>query len=138
MRSLQPSRSLILRRFLLLLFALQAAVPMGTMPVYGADGPTIVLCTGRGQVRVALPEDATPAMIALAEAAHDDGESDPTDGRPCDFAALNGALTIGEAITITDAVPHFTPPAFPPAGLVAIGQGLVAPPPPSTGPPLSS
>lgn len=130
------------RRFALLallLLGLQAIVPAGFMPAFGKDGLSISLCTGHGAQTLALPEDASPQMLAIARAQQQQQQEDTgKDGEPpCPYAALGGASAL--------AAP---PPEIPPAAGhdargdfivpdVAIGRGLAAPP-PSTGPPILS
>lgn len=120
---------------LILLFA-QAIVPNGFMPVFAKTGPSIMLCTGQGLglQAAALPADASAAMIALAEAL-DDEAPEETDSTPCDYAAASSPISTPSAFSHAPTLAIATEAPFPPAGLVAIGTGLAAPPPPQTGPP---
>jgi hypothetical protein len=118
------------------LLVVQALIPNGFMPVFGADGPRIMLCTGQGLQGAALPDNAPAAMRALADAM--DGEQAPeNDNTPCDYAAVAGPIAMAGPAAASPVPPVDAGPAFPPAGLVAIGTGLAAPPPPPTGPPLT-
>ncbi|MGJ8536486.1 MAG: hypothetical protein ACSHW2_04990 [Parasphingopyxis sp.] len=122
----------------MLLFA-QAIVPSGFMPVFAKDGPTIMLCSGQGLglQAAALPADASAAMLALADALDDDETPAETDTAPCDYAAAPNPISVPPAFSGA-AVPVIRIDGiFPPAGLVAIGAGLAAPPPPQTGPPAT-
>ncbi|QLC25792.1 hypothetical protein HFP57_12700 [Parasphingopyxis algicola] len=124
-------------RFLAAVFLVaQALVPNGFMPVFGADGPRIMLCTGQGLQRASLPDNAPAAMLALADAM-DDEPAPESDNTPCDYAAAPNSIAKTSAIAIAKIPPPSGATSFPPAGLVAIGAGLAAPPPPQTGPPLT-
>ena len=122
---------------IILLFA-QAIVPNGFMPVFARTGPTIMLCSGQGLglQAAALPDDASAAMIALAEALDDDAPEE-TDSSPCDYAAASSPISVPSAFPGASMPVLYTDAPFPPAGLVTIGTGLAAPPPPQTGPPSS-
>ncbi len=108
--------------------ALRLIVAPGFMPMAGADGITISMCTGQGAVDVRLTGDA---------ARHLSGKSDPAipGAKSCAFAALAVATTpdlpaalaapallspVAAAIIPLTAAPHI---------------GVPAPPPPSIGPP---
>lgn len=134
-RLLRKDRFTILAALLLLA---QAIVPNGFMPVFAKDGPTIMLCTGQGLGLQAapLPADASAAMLALADALDDDETPAETDTAPCDYAASSPA-SIAPAFAAAPSPIIRIDGIFPPAGLVAIGTGLAAPPPPQTGPPAT-
>jgi hypothetical protein len=110
-------------------FFVRMMIPSGWMPtVDGAGYTRISLCTGMGE---------QAAWIDTKGGLH---KSDPgkkqQETAPCVFASLGAALD----------VPHLAVPDAPvtksqdDSGQVpvsaAIGQGLAAPPPPSTGPPI--
>ncbi|WP_295531895.1 DUF2946 family protein [Novosphingobium sp. Chol11] len=125
LRSLPRHISLALIAFALLLRML---VPAGYMPTTSSDGMIrISVCTGMG---------AQTAFIGRDGKVHkDDPASSHHDPQPCGFGALGLGLdalpklnlllpALAAAIAIIAA--HPAP---------AIGRGLAAPPPPSTGPP---
>ncbi len=120
------------RHFALALIALallaRMLVPAGYMPTTGTDGMIrISVCTGMG---------AQTAFIGRDGKVHQDAPSGSHhDPQPCGFGALGLGLddlpvlnlplpAIVAAVTIVAARP-----------VPAIGRGLAAPPPPSTGPP---
>jgi hypothetical protein len=109
---------------------LRMLVPQGWMPVSDTHGFRITMCTGTG------PMDMTVTMPGMTmhdgKAGHD---QQPMQDHPCTFAHLGLALAepglpalILPPISRAEAV---AAKAF----AVAIGHGLAAPPPPSTGPP---
>ena len=120
--------------FALLLVAcallLRIAIPAGWMPAASADGLVrITLCTGQGQMEAWVDGDGR---------IHDrkPGKSEPKTDHPCAFAGL-----IAPALDTAPIEPPLRfahadgiAPAFA-RDAVAIGHGLAAPPPPSTGPP---
>ena len=118
------------------LLVAQALVPNGFMPVFAKDGPSIMLCTGQGLQRTTLGPDASEAMHALADAMGDD-ETPDTDNTPCDYAAAGNAVAKPSTVAPAHVPIAWDSGTFPAAGLVAIGAGLAAPPPPQTGPPLT-
>lgn len=115
-----------------LALAMRIAAPQGYMPALAdaEGGAPIVLCTSQGLVAVS-PDGAG-------------GPTDPADGEPgrpghegpCAFAALGPALSAPPAGQIE--APADLAPAPGPAWSLAEGPGpgLLAPPPPQTGPPL--
>lgn len=119
-----------------LLICIQALIPNGFMLVSAADGPAIMLCTGQGLQRATLPDTASAAMLAIADAMDTDEvpENDPT---PCDYAAASHSVAKLSAIDTPHPPVSTTGAQRIPNGLVAIGHGLAAPPPPQTGPPLT-
>ncbi|WP_298496572.1 hypothetical protein [uncultured Maritimibacter sp.] len=52
--------STLLRWVALALLVTMSVVPRGVMPAWGAEGMTVVLCTGTGPVEVTLGPDGTP------------------------------------------------------------------------------
>lgn len=128
-------------RFAALAMALmvaQAIVPNGFMPVFAKGGPTIMLCTGQGMglQAAALPYNASPAMIAIADAMDDEAQPETGTG-PCDYAAASNPISVPAIIQQMPVPALHRDMPFPAAGLAAIGTGLAAPPPPQTGPPTS-
>lgn len=103
-------------------------VPAGWMPA--ADrGTMITLCTGTG---------AQQAWIDSRGNIHKGQPGEGQADHPCvfggfaavlDLPSMSGALVA--PLAFADALPIFA------ATIVAIGHGLAAPPPPSTGPPSS-
>ena len=111
--------------------ALRMLVPQGWMPVSDAHGFRITMCSGTG------PMDMTMAMPGMAmHGKSDHGPQQPMQEHPCTFAHLGMALA--EPPSLTLALPPFAQAeALALKSLtVAIGRGLAAPPPPSTGPPI--
>jgi len=135
LKQLRKDRFTILAAFLLIA---QAIIPNGFMPVFAKDGPTIMLCTGQGLglQTAALPDDASAAMIAIADAL-DDEHPPETDTTPCDYAAASSPATFAPALSSAPTPVLYTGTPYPRAAHVAIGMGLAAPPPPQTGPPLT-
>jgi hypothetical protein len=112
---------------------LRALIPQGWMPVQTDRGWQITICTGTGPMQMTMPDMTGPDMAGRH---HAPGGQDHMPGdHPCTFASL--ALALDRAM----------PPALPLPRLIvadwlvtasrsiAIGRGLAAPPPPSTGPP---
>ncbi len=114
--------------------ALRLFVPQGWMPVSDAHGFRLTLCSGMGPMEMASG-DAMAAMPGMAHPEKGD-HGGGLAGHPCGFGEIG--LALADPLT----PPTLLPPA-PPAGAapvarprhVAIGRGLPAPPPPSTGPP---
>jgi hypothetical protein len=102
----------------------RAAIPAGWMPA-SDGGRWITLCTGSGAVAAFVDADGVR---------HDDPAPAAQD-HPCAFAGVAVPLTPPLAIAVP--LPSFETarPARLAAATVAIGRGLAAPPPPSTGPP---
>ena len=125
---------------------MRALVPAGWMPAVDAQGIRLVLCDGW--------QDVTP------ETSHGGGHSVSADGHqmsashvggheqgdkskkadhsaPCTFAASALNVPLPSQVALPTAMPvlDLVSAAF---SLVRVGQGLAAPPPPSTGPPSIS
>ena len=103
-------------------------------------GFSFILCSGWASAHetVAVAEAAYRADMAerLAPAGKGDDRGAATADQPCAFSGLAMPWTGAESapdliLPAPVAAPLFLTP------LVAIGRGLAAPPPPSTGPPLS-
>ena len=109
-------------------------VPAGWMPTAHANGITLGWCSGSGD---RLPAEAQAMMAKAMGTAHDQAapKHKPSPDQPCAFAAA------AQAMAVVDPIPTLAPPCLlaeaPAAVLVSVpGQGLVAPPPFATGPPL--
>ncbi len=103
------------------------ASPSGWMPVADAAGMHLVPCDGMAP---AMPR----AMAGMAHHGHD--HRSPVADHPCAFAGLG--LAMAEPLPPPRLLPP-SPDQLAPRSVhaaVAIGRGLAAPPPPSTGPPL--
>jgi hypothetical protein len=111
----------------LLALAARVALPAGTMLSADAgEGPTLVICTLEGPKTI-----AGDAAFGVPEP--DRGEATPD--QPCPFAGVSGvALVAGPASIALPAPPPVPAPVWSPAA-PRPGLGLVAPPPPATGPP---
>ncbi|MEG3123724.1 hypothetical protein [Sphingomonas sp. GB1N7] len=149
---MRPSSILSRARHRLLIAALlcvllaRVAVPAGWMPMLTADGGFILApCSGMGALPMAdapspqgMAGHAMPGMdMAAHHAAPDkpnDRHPDPAGDHPCSGAGVAVALAtppVALPVALTLAAI-----AVPTARLIPnIGQGLAAPPPPSTGPP---
>lgn len=115
---------------------LRALVPAGWMP---APGLAIQVCADGSSGVTAQGFAAEAQRVFDAALAGHEGDRDadrPGKDQPCAFAGLAMAWTGADTpelpeplLFLMDVVP--AAPAY-----VAIGQGLAAPPPPATGPPL--
>ncbi len=132
----QRLRTTKLHVFAALALCVQALIPNGFMLVAAADGPAIMLCTGQGLQRTALPDNPSDAMLAIA-AAMDADEAPDSDPSPCDYAAPVNSIAKPSAIDIPEPPLFSASATLASTGLVTIGHGLAAPPPPQTGPPLT-
>jgi hypothetical protein len=119
-------------RVVLALFAcamlLRALVPAGWMPVTGADGMIrISMCTGLGAQTMWIDRDGQIHKDAPVSESHDP--------QPCGFNVLGLGLDIAPVLALSS--PIFNPEIIARRAkqTLAIGHGLAAPPPPSTGPP---
>ncbi len=114
----------------LLAFALlsRVLVPAGWMPT-AADGWKITLCTGMGVVEAWVDEDGN-----LRKDAPSGGKSDSH--QPCIFSGFGAAIDMPPvfASVLSATLPMHV--ALFRKLTVSIGNGLAAPPPPQTGPPL--
>lgn len=160
---MRPSSILSRARHNLLIAALlcvllaRVAVPAGWMPMLTADGGIVIApCSGMGAMPMAdapgthgmpgrsmsghsMPGHSMPGMDMAAHHAApekpNDRHPDPAGDHPCSGAGVAVALTT-PPVALPAAL-ALAAIATPPARLVPnIGQGLAAPPPPSTGPPL--
>jgi hypothetical protein len=114
---------------------LRVLVPAGWMPLPGG-GFRIALCADGGAVAGFAREAQHRFDQAAAGAAghRSDRSDDPRKDQPCAFSGLALAWTQPDAFGLLPPAPA---PAVPPlpARVASVGQGLAAPPPPSTGPP---
>ncbi len=113
---------------ILCVLLLRVLIPAGWMPATGADGSVrISICTGMGVATAWVDRDGTLHKEAQPGGHHDT--------QPCAFGALGlgldetPALTVALPVIATNVVTHVA------RQTMAIGRGLAAPPPPSTGPP---
>ena len=106
-----------------LALAVRVLVPSGWMPDQ-ARGFAITLCTGAGAEAAWVDADGNIHKKAPATAPD----------HPCAFAGMAAPMLGGDA-AVAIVAPASVELAAPVRPLVAIGQGLAAPPPPSTGPP---
>jgi hypothetical protein len=130
-RTFFAQRSNLIAIALLAAFALRMLVPSGWMPSVDEAGLTrITLCTGTG---------VSDAWLDSKGGLH---KSDPDQKKqadsPCAFAGLGAAFDLVDqpepelrSVLLATGAWHAPQPA-------SIGQGLAAPPPPSTGPPVLS
>lgn len=122
---------------LLLAFALLAKllVPAGWMPAFDGGAVRMEMC-GWGPITPALAKEIAEAERAIAGDSGTKKHEKAGADQPCAFAGLSFAFTDVEAPTVQAPLADFAEaPTFGVAE-TAIGRGLAAPPPPSTGPPL--
>ena len=118
-------------------FILRALIPAGWMPTHTVNGFAIELCSSG-----TMEADAEQLRVArelfhaaLIDTDQDKGDRTTAADQPCSFAGLPQMAVPPPAAQ--PPAPASLPPQIAPAALVAaIGRGLPAPPPPSTGPPL--
>jgi hypothetical protein len=135
-------RVLLLTALLCVLLA-RVVVPAGWMPMADAGGGFVLApCSGMGMMAVAAPvvtHEPNMHMAAAHQGAEADGKRhpDPAGDHPCSGAGVTAALTtpiVGLPIAIA-----LRPATFAPSvPLAFVGHGLAAPPPPSTGPPITA
>lgn len=107
---------------------LRAIVPAGWMPTLGADGTArISICSGMGPQTVWLDRDGKLHKDAPTGQHHDQ--------QPCGFGALGLGLDVGPSPAVPPQSRSIEATAPFDGQTLAIGRGLAAPPPPSTGPP---
>ncbi len=108
-------------------------IPQGWMPVETDRGWQISICGGTGPVEMA----ASPVLAAAVKAMRHGSDEQDTNANDhaCTFSGLTVALD-GPPVPILDhpslSAANWSPRAIP---AIAVGRGLAAPPPPSTGPP---
>jgi len=123
----------------------RALVPAGWMPAFDADGIRLVLCSGWGPMQgptrthhaAASDQQVAKGHHSAPGSQHDQGQGRPDQSAPCTFAAAACAAVLPVFTALVEAPVAFALPNW--ARLfLQLGQGLAAPPPPSTGPPLNS
>lgn len=108
--------------------ALRILVPSGFMPAQG-QGLAITLCTGTGAVSAWVDSDGTVHKGKAADAAPE---------HPCTFSGFGAVFDLPDhGAASVQPLRLVEAPLFVARTAVAIGRGLAAPPPPSTGPPAS-
>lgn len=108
---------------------LRLAIPEGWMPVTGADGWRLTICTGTG------PIDAMPGMAMPHGDNGDTADHHKSDHHPCPFTVITPAIVAPVVPPVAVVAPTVMPLPVPTGLIVTIGRGLAAPPPPPTGPP---
>ena len=121
-------------------------VPPGWMPA-ADDGIRLILCGGFGAEvdHAALGHGPEPADHAVSDHAaradhsakgHDKAPPSTAMDHPCAFAAFSAAFAPVEFAKLVVPI-SIAATVLAASGEVAIGRGLAAPPPPSTGPPVT-
>ena len=128
---------------LLLCLLARGIIPAGWMPTFTAQGVSLVLCSGTAVEPASRPsahnQHGAHADQDSSGKSHDDSDKSKHDmaNQPCSFAAATVDLPWPDApaaiFTPTDSDLQFD--RF---HAVALGRGLAAPPPPSTGPPITA
>jgi hypothetical protein len=122
--------------FALIAMAIRAAVPVGFM-LTAEQGRwvTVTICSGSGPMQMALNLDTGEHRDGGEPSPDDQGQG--VDHAPCVFASAATAAPppLFEAIVPQSGFATLTAPAFP--SQVSVGQGLAAPPPWATGPPIA-
>lgn len=108
-----------------LALALRLVVPSGWMPAVGAGGIKITICSGAGIVDATIGADGKIHKSSPVNGAAKDS--------PCAFAGVSAADVSPELLLLGWS--SLAPAAVALIRYIAIGQGLAALPPPSTGPP---
>lgn len=147
-RLLTGTRQTLLLAALLCVLLARVMVPAGWMPMPGKDGGIVLApCSGMGAVR--MPEHlsggdmagmdmssahADPSHHAAAAGKDEPRHTDTAGDHPCSGAGVSVALVLPPFDLKPAPRGHAFVAVRPQAG-AAIGRGLAAPPPPSTGPP---
>lgn len=126
---------------LVLCLSTRALIPAGWMPSFTSHGPALVPCSGFSTAEQSLrgAHSGGGEHAAHVGKGHDHPGKSKHDvaGQPCAFAAA--ALDLP---SLASSAGHIELPApselFVKPPEVAIGRGLAAPPPPSTGPPITA
>jgi hypothetical protein len=117
---------------------LHAAIPAGFMlsPAQSQKSlPAMVICTGQGMM---VLSDDGKAKAAPDRAPSPTSPEKSSAGHACVFASATAPVTAPEALGLPlPALAWREPPSAGPAHHQSPGLGLAAPPPPTTGPPLS-
>jgi len=129
-----------LAAFALLAIAARALVPAGYMFTPAQDGRfiTVTLCSGHGAVDAVI-DLSTGAIVDPGSTNYNDAPSkkSPNADAPCVFAVA-AALSAPEQPASLPVVFRLPSVELPLTSAVAPGRGLAAPPPWSTGPPLTA
>ena len=110
-------------------------VPAGYMlsPQTASNGlPSMVICTGHGELVVSVDADGQPTPPDPAK--HDDGKSKSGD-HPCTFASSSAAHVAPMFYAVSAPVRMASVQSSPTLTTQRPGLGLAAPPPYTTGPP---
>jgi hypothetical protein len=121
----------------LVALAIRAAVPAGFMLSADRDRwIAITLCSGAGPMQMALNLETGEHHDGASAPFHDDQDDQAAHDAPCVFAtAATPTPPIAASISLpVRAFSAEAPRVFPAS--VAVGQGLAAPPPWATGPPI--
>ncbi len=135
----QSGFSRALAAFAFLAMAVRAIVPAGYMLAAAPTETglvTVTLCSVHGAVQVQVDTE-TGAIIDPAQNNQPAPEQDTGDNPPCVFATA-AALAAPETAPLPLAAAYGAEPAVAATVEVAPGRGLAAPPPWSTGPPLTA
>lgn len=129
-----------LTAFALLAMAVRALVPAGYMfaPTQDHRFIAVTLCSGHGPAEVVM-DLTTGAVVDPASTNQNDAPSKnaPSADAPCVFAAA-ASLSAPEQPASLPAIFRLASVDLPSASAIAPGRGLAAPPPWSTGPPLTA
>lgn len=115
---------------------LRILIPAGWMPVADAHGLRIALCSGTGAAAGASVDASSGGHHAATHHQKTDDKTTHTD-QPCAFAGMALPWTGAELVSLPFLLPVEALASPIAMGLVAISNGLVAPPPPATGPPAT-
>jgi hypothetical protein len=127
LRTLSQDRTRYVAALFALVLLARILVPAGWMPS-AQDGRWISICSGSGEAMVFLDSAGNAHADKSGGDQHKDGS--------CVFGAASLAFDVPLVAYASIGLPLFTAaPALKPLSL-AIGQGLAAPPPPKTGPPI--
>lgn len=105
----------------------RALVPSGWMPVATPDGMGIAMCSG---------QVAMPPMAGMHHGQKEHGGGKALPDAPCAFAGIGLAADTPPPPPVLLPRSFAAAPSPVPAFAVTVGQGLAAPPPPATGPPV--
>jgi hypothetical protein len=118
----------IMHALIACIMLLRILIPAGWMPTTGADGMVrISVCTGMGAETAWIDHDGK-----IHKDAPTGGHHDP---QPCGFGVLGLGLDEAPALSLTLPAIATQVVVLVARQTLSIGHGLVAPPPPSTGPP---
>ncbi len=128
-RRLISTQSKLMLALLSLTLAVRVIIPAGFMPTADAGGMMrISLCSGMGPQTAWLDKSGHVHKDTPAK-----GQHDP---QPCGFGALAFGAETPDAPAMVSLAPLDKAAIGLPSFTLAIGRGLAAPPPPSTGPPI--